>query len=119
MKGRHPRLLPRLRHLEDPGPMDAARRLGRRSAHGLAELAKVKSGDVLPPVRSRQGEDQGTIRLRCVTEPDEAQKVILHRLGVSLPVASGESTKLRDCSGKIIVNERQSLRPEQSGLETP
>jgi len=51
----------------------------------LEELAKVKSGDVLLPTRSRQGNDRGTIRLRCVTEPDEAQKVILHRLGVSLP----------------------------------
>ena len=51
----------------------------------LEELAKVKSGDVLLPTRSRQGNDRGTIRLRCVTEPDEAQKVILHRLGISLP----------------------------------
>jgi hypothetical protein len=24
-------------------------------------------------------------RLRCVTEPDEAQKTLLHRLGVTLP----------------------------------
>ena len=51
----------------------------------LAELTKIKSGDVLLPARSRQGHDRGTIRLRCVTEADEAQKVILHRLGVSLP----------------------------------
>ena len=51
----------------------------------LAELSKVKSGDVLLPARSRNGQDRGTIRLRCVTEADEAQKVILHRLGISLP----------------------------------
>jgi transposase len=51
----------------------------------LDELMKIKSGDVLLPTRSGQGHDSGTLRLRCVTEPDEAQKVILHRLGVSLP----------------------------------
>ena len=51
----------------------------------LKELAKVKSGDVLLPTRSSQGGDRGTFRLRCVTEPHKAQKVILHRLGVNLP----------------------------------
>jgi transposase len=51
----------------------------------LEELAKIKSGDVVLPTRSRQGHDTGTVRLRCVTEPDEAQKVLLHRLGVRLP----------------------------------
>jgi len=25
------------------------------------------------------------VRLRCVTAPDEAQKVLLHRLGLTLP----------------------------------
>jgi hypothetical protein len=51
----------------------------------LEELAKIKSGDVVLPTRTKQGRDNGTIRLRCVTEPDEAQKVLLHRLGVTLP----------------------------------
>jgi transposase len=47
------------------------------------ELAKIKSGDVvLPAVADGQPR---TLRLRCVTEPDEAQKVLLHRLGLTPP----------------------------------
>jgi transposase len=51
----------------------------------LEEMAKIKSGDVVLPTQTRQGHDTGTVRLRCVTEPDEAQKILLHRLGVTLP----------------------------------
>jgi transposase len=51
----------------------------------LEELAKIKSGDVVLPTQSQQGQPNGTVRLRCVTEPDPAQKVLLHRLGVALP----------------------------------
>jgi transposase len=51
----------------------------------LEELAKIKSGDVVLPTQTRQGHHNGTVRLRCVTEPDEAQKVLLHRLGITLP----------------------------------
>ena len=51
----------------------------------LEELAKIKSGDVVLPTGTKQGHYNGTIRLRCVTEPDEAQKVLLHRLGITLP----------------------------------
>jgi transposase len=51
----------------------------------LEELAKIKSGDVVLPTQTRQGRYNGSVRLRCVTEPDEAQKVLLHRLGITLP----------------------------------
>jgi transposase len=51
----------------------------------LEELAKIKSGDVLLPTVSKNGQPNKTIRLRCVTEPDAGQKVLLHRLGISLP----------------------------------
>jgi len=51
----------------------------------LQELAKIKSGDVVLPTQTELGHDSGTVRPRCVTEPDEAQKVLLHRLGVPLP----------------------------------
>ena len=51
----------------------------------LEELAKIKSGDVLLPTLSKAGQPGRTIRLRCVTEPDAAQKVLLHRLGIELP----------------------------------
>lgn len=51
----------------------------------LEELAKIKSGDVVLPTQSKKGHHNGTVRLRCVTEPDQAQKVLLHRLGITLP----------------------------------
>ena len=51
----------------------------------LEELAKIKSGDVVLPTTTHQGGRPRTVRLRCVTEPDEAQKVLLHRLGITLP----------------------------------
>ena len=50
----------------------------------VEELAKIKSGDVLLPARLADGSER-TIGLRCVTTPDEAQKVLLHRLGLRLP----------------------------------
>lgn len=50
----------------------------------LYDLAKIKSGDVVLPARLRNGLEK-TIRLRCVTEPDSAQSVLLHRLGIPLP----------------------------------
>ena len=51
----------------------------------LDELLKIKSGDVVLPTRSQAGHDRGNVRLRCVTEPDAAQKVLLNRLGIPLP----------------------------------
>jgi transposase len=61
----------------------------------LEELAKLKSGDVTLTARrprrdaaldtaARSNVEQ-RITLRCVTEPDEAQAVLLHRLGLRLP----------------------------------
>jgi transposase len=50
----------------------------------LDELAKIKSGDVVLPARTASGPAR-LVRLRCVTEPDAAQKVLLDRLGVKLP----------------------------------
>lgn len=50
----------------------------------IAELAKIKSGDVLLKARDADGRDHA-IRLRCVTTPDQPPKVLLNRLGISLP----------------------------------
>ena len=50
----------------------------------IEEPAKIKSGDVILPARMADGSHR-TIRLRCVTTPDEAQKVLLPRLGLTLP----------------------------------
>jgi transposase len=51
----------------------------------LDELAKIKSGDVVLPTQSADGRPGQAVRLRCVTTPDAAQKVLLNRLGVTLP----------------------------------
>ncbi|MHC4177468.1 MAG: IS1634 family transposase [Planctomycetota bacterium] len=51
----------------------------------IEELAKIKSGDVVLPAEPRGGRPARTVRLRCVTEPDAAQKLLLHRLGINLP----------------------------------
>lgn len=51
----------------------------------IEDLAKLKSGDVVLNARSPQGGPERQITLRCVTEPDEAQAVLLHRLGLAPP----------------------------------
>jgi len=51
----------------------------------LAELAKLKSGDVVLPTVRRDGQPGRTLRVRCVTLPDKAQKALLDRLGLRLP----------------------------------
>jgi len=50
----------------------------------IEEFAKIKSGDVVMPARMADGSHR-TICLRCVTTPDEAQEVLLNRLGPRLP----------------------------------
>ena len=50
----------------------------------IEEFAKIKSGDVVLPAQTANGIHR-TIHLRCVTTPDEAQKVLLNRLGLRLP----------------------------------
>ena len=52
----------------------------------LEEFAKIKSGDVVLPTRTPDGRSGKTVRLRCVTSPDEAQKVLLNRLGLTVPL---------------------------------
>jgi hypothetical protein len=58
--------------------------LGEAPRTLVEEFAKIKSGDVMLPARSENGRAR-TIRLRCVTEPDAPQKVLLNRLGLKLP----------------------------------
>lgn len=50
----------------------------------VAELAKIKSGDVVLQAQRRGGIEH-TLRIRCVTTPEEAQRVLLNRLGLRLP----------------------------------
>ena len=51
----------------------------------IEEMAKLKSGDVVLPARSPHGGPERPVRLRCITEPDEAQRLLLHRLGLPVP----------------------------------
>jgi len=50
----------------------------------VEEIAKIKSGDVVLNARHADGREH-PIRVRCVTTPDKPQKVLLHRLGLTLP----------------------------------
>lgn len=51
----------------------------------IEELAKIKSGDVVLPVRRPGQSQEMMMTLRCVTAPDDAQRVLLNRLGLALP----------------------------------
>jgi transposase len=51
----------------------------------IEDLAKIKSGDVTLRARRLTGDLERKITLRCVTEPDEAQALLLRRLGLTLP----------------------------------
>jgi transposase len=54
--------------------------LGNSPRTVLEELQRIQSHDVVLPTLSH-----GEIRLRCVTQPDPAQAVLLERLGIVLP----------------------------------
>ena len=51
----------------------------------VEDFAKIKSSDVVLATRTRDGRPGKTIRVRCVTTPDAAQKVLLNRRGLKLP----------------------------------
>jgi transposase len=64
--------------MQNAGLGDAPRTL-------LEEMAKLKSGDVTLKACSPGDGPERQIALRCVTEPDAAQAVLLQRLGLTLP----------------------------------
>lgn len=85
----------------------------------LEELSKIKSGDVVLPTQTRQGRPNGTVRLRCVTEADAAQKVLLHRLGVTLPRRLRRIDEVVPMEWKLCPeNERKTLLQGQSNPVT-
>ena len=59
--------------------------LGEAPRTVLEEFSRIRSGDVLLPTRGPEGEPGKLIRLRCVTAADDPQRVLLHRLGLTLP----------------------------------
>jgi transposase len=54
--------------------------LGNSPRTVLEELARIQSHDVVLPTATH-----GEIRLRCIAQPDDAQAVLLDRLGIVLP----------------------------------
>ena len=54
--------------------------LGNAPRTVLEELARIQSHDVILPTPTH-----GEIRLRCITQPDAAQTMLLDRLGIVLP----------------------------------
>jgi len=54
--------------------------LGNSPRTVLDELARIQSHDVILPTTTH-----GEIRLRCIAQPDDAQAVLLDRLGIILP----------------------------------
>lgn len=54
--------------------------LGNSPRTVLEEFARIHSHDVVLPMQA-----EGEVRLRCVTQPDAAQSVLLERLGIVLP----------------------------------
>jgi transposase len=64
----------------------------------VEDLARIKSGDVVLPTQAADGRPGRTIRLRCVTTPDEGQKVLLGRLGLTLPQRLRRVDDLAKCS---------------------
>jgi len=59
--------------------------LGEAPRTLLSEFFKVKSGDVCLRAYDQHNQVQKEITLRCVTAADEAQQVLLNRLGLSSP----------------------------------
>ncbi len=59
--------------------------LGNGPRTVLEELARIKTNDVVLPTSTDR-----EIRIRCVSTPDEAQRVLLGRLGLELPTRLGE-----------------------------
>jgi transposase len=51
----------------------------------LEELGRIGSGDVVLPTLNADGSAGPRLRVRCVTNPDEHQRVLLNRLGLELP----------------------------------
>lgn len=59
--------------------------LGNGPRTVIEEFQRIKSTDVVLPTSTGRN-----VRIRCITTPDEAQRILLDRLGVQLPARLGE-----------------------------
>ena len=62
----------------------------------LTELARIQSTDVVIPLV-----DGREARLRCVVRPDQAQTLLLDRLGLELPMRLKPPSSLKKCSANF------------------
>jgi hypothetical protein len=62
----------------------------------LEEFDRIQSVDVILP--TQEGPE---IRLRCVTQPDEAQRALIDRLGLALPRRLRVPVDLDNCSDNL------------------
>jgi transposase len=51
----------------------------------IESFSEIKSGDITLRARRRSCDPEHQITLRCVTEPDDAQAILLRRLGLTVP----------------------------------
>jgi transposase len=70
--------------------------LGNSPQTILTELARIQSTDVIIPLADGQ-----EARLRCVVRPDEAQTLLLDRLGLELPKRLNLPGSLKKCSANF------------------
>ena len=78
--------------------------LGNGPRTVIEEFDRIKTNDVILPTSGGR-----EIRLRCVTTPDEAQRILLARVGLNLPTRLGEPTW--DCSPPNVVKTFGKKRP--------
>ena len=64
--------------------------LGNGPRPVIEDLARIKVQDVILPTTSRR-----KLRIRCVTVPDESQRILLGRLGLKLPTRLGDPRWLK------------------------
>jgi hypothetical protein len=70
--------------------------LGNGPRPVIEEFDRIKTNDVILPTSAGR-----EIRIRCVTMPDESQRILLGRLGLTLPARLGEpkwEDRINDCS---------------------
>jgi len=70
--------------------------LGNGPRPVIEEFERIKTNDVILPTSAGR-----EIRIRCVTMPDESQRILLGRLGLTLPARLGEpkwEDRISDCS---------------------
>ena len=70
--------------------------LGNGPRPVIEEFDRIKTNDVILPTSAGR-----EIRIRCVATPDESQRILLSRLGLTLPARLGEpkwEDPIRECS---------------------